>query len=1053
MSINPSKKLINRICYYKQNHYSFTPNNFPNMTNTPKLPTIEITINKEKIPCLFDSGASANFISRELVPVLSKYSNVIIKNVSKYASTANGKAITIRKEVTAYIHIRKFSWKLTFLVVSNLSVPIIIGSTSMKQMRIILDFYNSEIKFQFDKYVVVEFEQINNLKNLNLNFIAEKPLFLKDDHKLKLNKLLENYQDILTNKIGHVKRYKYAIQLKDQIPVRKNPFPLNPLKAEEMDKHIKQLLEDGIIERCISPYAAPAFLIDKKDGSKRLCVDYRHLNQHVVFDSFPTPRMEEMFQNLHNSKIFTIIDLKSAFYQIELCEQSKPLTAFVVPHGQFQFKFVPFGLAISCQALNRIICDVFGDLRYKYVLPYFDDILIHSNSFEEHLIHIEEVLKRLRFAGFTANPTKSKFAMSSLKFLGFIISEDGVQVDPEKTAAIRNLPLPKTLKQLRSFIGMVSFFRKHIPNLAKIIAPLQNLKRKGIKFHMSNTEIQAFENVKTALISPQVLKFPNFNKQFIVRTDASDVAMGAVLLQEHKNVLHPVAYASKKFTETQLRYATTYEKEALALIWALEKFREYLLGKRFILQTDNAALTFLYNHPKQMGKIGRWVLKLSEYNFELQHINGTLNTIADALSRLYNEEYTEESINNLTEIPASFISIARHQKEDPFCRGIVQNVKIGQDEDNFDIKDGILRKRVGKNKLPRVFIPEKIRNMIIYYFHDVDISAHGGIMKTYRNIAKRFWWPNIYTDVLNYVRSCKICQQHKPSNLQPGAPMNSIIPDDIWSHVYIDHIGPLALSRNKKRHCLVIIDGYSKWLEIVPVARPTAELTIKALEKIWTRYGPPTYLISDNARCFIGKLMRQSVLRWGIKHVKTAPYQPSSNLAERAIKNINAGISTVLRQYSKKHNNWDMYVDGVCYAYNTSFHNSINTTPAAIFLKRELPNPIDLQWNLKNLVSPDKIPTQDEIETALEKAYIHRKKYYDKKRPPRHKFSVGQLVLQKLMAPNKDPTMTPKFLPKWSNPKRIIRFTSPVSCVVREDGTRKTNKIHVDLLRPYHSRI
>lgn len=756
------------------------------------------------------------------------------------------------------------------------------------------------MKFNFDNFMALPFENLTASTHLNFNFIAERSLALKPDQQSKLNKLLDSYQDVLTDKIGHVKRYTYSIQLKDRIPVRKNPFPLNPIKAQEMDEHIKLLLQEGVIERCISPYAAPAFLIKKKDGSNRLCIDYRHLNQHIIFDSFPTPRIEEMFQNLNESTVFSIIDLKSAFYQIQLTQESKAITAFVVPHGQFQFKYVPFGLAVSCQALNRIITDVFGDLRYKFLLPYFDDLLIHSKSYEEHLSHIDEVLKRLRYAGFTANPHKSKFAMASVKFLGHIISKNGLQADPEKTAAVRNIPIPKKLKELRSFIGMVSFFRKFVPKLAQILTPLQNLKKKGVKFKMSQKEINAFEEAKKALISPPILKFPSFEKQFIVRTDASDTAIAAVLLQEHDDGIHPISYASKKLNETELRYSSTYEKEAKAIIWALDKFRDYLLGQKFILQTDNAALTFLYNHPKQLGKIGRWILKLSEFDFEIQHINGTTNNIADALSRLYNLEvhqpdHRHETVNTLTEIPASFVNIRRHQKQDPFSRGVVQNIKAGQDVEHFDIKDGVLRRRVGKNNLPRVYIPENIRDMIMYYFHDVDISAHGGITKTYRNISRRFWWPNIFTDVKEYVRSCKICQQHKPINYQPGAPMSSTIPDHTWSHVYIDHIGPLSLSKNKKRYCLVVLDGFSKWLEIVSLSRATAELTKRALEKIWSRFGPPTYLISDNARCFVGNVMRHSTMKWGIKHVKTSPYQPSSNPAERAIKNINAGLATLLR--------------------------------------------------------------------------------------------------------------------------------------------------------------
>lgn len=982
----------------------------------------------------------------------------IIKFKSQ-VQVADGRYLQIRKAISIIIKIQSLTWRLTFLIIPDLSCPFILGNSSLRHMQAVLDFNKKVLKFPLKNTVVpLSFSSVD-INSISL--LLEQPFKLNIEQEEEINRLKRSYQDVLTDRIGHTDLYTLDIRLKDRTPIRRAPYTLNPTKAQHMSDHINKLINKGIIEKCISPYASPAFLINKKDGTPRLCVDYRQLNKKIVFDAFPSPKTEDIFMTLHGSTVFSSIDLTSAFYQIPLAERSKNITAFVTPHGQYRFTHVPFGLAVSPSSLNRIVADLFGDLRYKFVLPYFDDLLIYSSNIEEHIKHLSIVLDRLRNAGLTANPEKSIFAMSRLRFLGHIISSEGVHVDLEKVQAIQKLEPPKNIKQLRSFLGMTSFFSKFIPEYARIAAPLNNLKRKGVKFKFNDEQLSAFKELKEKLTIAPVLRYPNFDNRFVLRTDASDTALGAVLLQQFDDGLHAIQYASRKLLPVEQRY-TTYEKEALAMMFGLRKFQDYLLGHKFTLQVDNAALSWLSSNQRQMGKVGRWILELSKFDFDIIHIGGAINSVADALSRLYDDENkdldndnnhpTNDCLNMLNNVPQSFVSIKQHQEHDPFCRGIRQRIRSGEDVNDFGIRDGVLMKRVGKNRLWRIYVPLPIRKMVTYYHHDVDMSAHPGITKTYRDIARRFWWNGLYEDIRNYVKSCELCQRCKASNQHRGAPMFAEPPTAVWEKVYIDHIGPLSLTPNRNRYALVLVDAFSKWVEIMPTLRATSDATIKKLESLWCRYGPPNAIVSDNARCFTSSTFKSHCLKFGIKRINTTPYHPAANASERVNRNIVAGLSILLKQYVEKHSRWDHHLQWLTFSLNNSVHEATGTSPASIFLGRELTRPLDNLWNVAKLISPERVPSPEEVSQALDASQARRKRYYDRRHPASHQFQPGQLVLQRVITPTVPGDEGKKFTPKWSTPRRIIRFTTPVSVELQDERTGQQFRTHVQHLRKFYSR-
>lgn len=1024
------------------------------------LPFINISIGKMNFKCLVDTGATANFISRDSIEKIKKTRGLRIYKINKQARCANGSLVKINKGLEVFVKISNLNWKLKFLIVSKLPVSIILGNDSLIQMQAFLNFSSKNISFPFSNELIpIELMSFN--ETIQSNYIVDQPINLKKSDEEKLQHLYEKYSDVLTEKIGHAKNYQMSIQLKDKIPLRKSPYPLSPPKAAEMQNYLEVLLKQGVIEKCISPYASPAFIVKKKDKSPRLVVDYRQVNQHIVFDPYPSPRIEEIFQCLNGSRIFSSIDLTSAFFQVPLSEESKNITSFVVPLGQFRFTHAPQGLSVSPQLLNRIIVDIFGDLKYKFCLPYLDDLLIHSATLEEHFMHLEEVLSRLRKAGLTANPKKSIFCRTRLKFLGHVVSEAGLQLDPDKVRAINEMSPPRNIKQLRSFIGLASYFNKFIQNFAEICTPLNNLKKKGVRFKFGEEEIESFNKIKEKLMNTPILRYPDFNKEFLLRCDSSDVALGATLMQCHDDQWLPVAYASRKLTETEQRYII-YERECLALVWSVQKFKDYLMPKRFRVETDNAALSWLMKTPRSLGKTARWILTLSHFDFDIVHIGGAMNNIADCLSRLYTEENNDneenpinsqqESLNILTEVPEAFQSLKRLQDADPFCQGIAQRINAGHDVENFDIRNGIIVKLVGKFHHRRIYVPENMRKMILYYHHDMILSAHNGVTKTYRQIAKRYYWPKLYQDVLQYVRSCQLCQQNKPSQAQKGAPMASVAPRKVWEAVHVDYLGPMSISSNRNRYCLVLIDSYSKWVEIIPTTRCTSSVTVKKLEEIWHRYGPPLRVVTDNAKNFTSRDFKDMCVRWGCKHTTTSPYNPKANNAERVNKVIVSSLAILIKQYSEKHKIWDNFVKSVCFSYNNSVCETTNVTPASLFLKRELSLPLDNLWNVNEIISSVKVPSKEKVQRFIQDSLERRRHYYNLRRPDNHPFQVGSLVLQKLIRVSVPGVTSKKFLPRWSSARRIVRFTSPVSCIVRDDETGKTFRAHIDNLKIFHPR-
>lgn len=467
-----------------------------------------------------------------------------------------------------------------------------------------------------------------------------------------LKVVYENQSTLLKEgeKLSATTATKHKIITSDDSPIYTKSYRYPHHFKKDVHEQIQEMLDNGIIQPSVSPYSAPIWVVPKKQdasGKKkvRVVIDYRKLNEKTIDDRFPMPQIEEILDNLGKSVYFTTLDLKSGFHQIPMDPAHKEKTAFSTDKGHFEFNRMPFGLknapATFQRAMNNILGEYIGTICYVYL----DDIVIVGYNLQNHLENLECVLKRLAQFNLKIQLDKCEFLKRETEFLGHIISSTGVKANPEKIEKIISWPLPKTQKEIKQFLGLAGYYRRFIKDFSKITRPMTKYLKKDEAINLQDqTYIEAFATLKQIISTDQVLTYPQFDKPFILTTDASDYAIGAVLSQIQDKIEKPIAFASRTLNDAETRYATI-EKEALAIVWAINKFKPYLYGAKFTLLTDHKPLTFLKNSSKN-DKILRWALDLKNYSFDVLYKEGKTNVVADALSRRPNEINVNESNNN-----------------------------------------------------------------------------------------------------------------------------------------------------------------------------------------------------------------------------------------------------------------------------------------------------------------------------------------------------------------------------------------------------------------------
>lgn len=834
--------------------------------------------------------------------------------------------------------------------------------------------------------------------------------------------------------IGCAKNFVHLVKVDDTItPVRQKLRRLPLSVRNAVTEELNHLQAAGIIERIdASAWVSPIVVTQKKSGKIRMCVDLREPNKAVIVDAFPLPHMDELLSNLKGATFFSTIDLTSAYYQMPLHENSRDLTAFITHDGLFRFCRVPYGLASAPSAFQKMMSIVLDGL--SGVENYLDDIIIHGDDMPAHDKALEAVLHRLKSAGLQLNEEKCRYRQPKLPFLGHIVSADGLQPDPGRIQAVADAPAPSDASTLRSFLGLLSWYSKFLPNHATVVEPMRACLRSTDSAFQWTTEAQvSFETVKKMLVNSQALALFDPTLHTIVSTDASDYGLGGVLSQVGPDKIErTVAFASRTLSAAERKYATV-EKEALACVWAVERWRTYLWGRRFTLRTDHQALTTLLT-TKGVGRAGlrvsRWSARLMSYNYDIIYRPGAENAPADCMSRLplpaapspdgsvepAHMEDSDPEIVALLSTARNSLSAADLDSACASCPEITNlrtQITCGWPSSSKGLDPDLLPYYKLRLELcvkdhfvfrdSRLVVPIALRPDLITIAHE----SHQGVVRTKQRLRELYWWPKMDAEVLSAIRSCQLCQLNDKTAKPRPAPLQPVpLPDGPWQKVAMDIVGPFEFAPPACRYAVTLIDYYSKWPEVAFSQTITTETVTTFLSSVFSRHGNPLSIVTDNGVQFTSAAFAAFVEERHIHHHRSSLYYPAAN---GQVERFNGVLKHTLQLAIQQHKPWKPAVTDFLHVYRATPHATTGTSPFQLLCGRPMRTKL-------TLLPPTPVSTQTDMDIRhrVKQRQDKMKAYTDAKRgarPPA--FQKGDRVRVR------NPLHVPKGHRKFSDPLTI----------------------------------
>ncbi|KAJ8337204.1 hypothetical protein SKAU_G00384240 [Synaphobranchus kaupii] len=884
-------------------------------------------------------------------------------------------------------------------------------------------------------------------------------------------------------------------------PIRLRPHRMSPAKRLVAEEKVKEMAAAGVIEPSDSPWAAPAVLVQKKSGEWRFCVDYRRLNFLTTKDSYPLPRIDEALDHISGSSWFSSLDLRSGYWQVRLAPEAKPKTAFTIGHGLWQFRVMPFGLCNAPATFERLMERVLAAVPRSRCVVYLDDLLVHASDFQQALANLTDVLAAIRQAGLRLNPKKCQLLRRETAFLGHIVSERGVATDPSKVAAVRDWPVPGNVGELRSFLGLASYYRRFVRDFATLASPLHRLTDKCRPFVWQEEQSMAFDQLRAALTEAPVLAYPDAKRPFIVDTDASNTGVGAVLSQEDEDGERVVAYYSRALGKAERNYCVT-RRELLAVVRALHHFRPYLQGSHFLLRTDHASLTWLLTFKDPEGQVARWLEQLQGYDFEIRHRAGRLHGNADALSRrpcaaqecryCSRQEERDQVSPDVAVVQASGdaegwlpltpMELREAQEADSTLGKVRSWLEAGQRPERSVVsaespevksyyslysslvqRDGLLYRRweaPGRGSdILQLLVPRALRPDVLRLVHGSVGAGHFGNNKTLHRLRGKFHWPGCRHDVELHVQCCDSCTAQKGPSQRSRAPLQQHLVGAPMERVGVDVLGPFPVTDSGNRYILVAMDYFTKWPEAFAIPDQSAATTAERLvEEMFTRFGAPAELHSDQGRNFESQLMAEVCKRLGVTKTRTTPLHPQSDgLVERFNRTLATQLAILASQHQR---DWDRHLPLVLWAYRSAVQESSQLTPAALMFGRELRTPVDLVFGappepeepsrtreeyyhrLRNRL----LVAHDFARKAQASAGVKQKRWYDTRCRGRA-FAAGEQVW--IYCPERKKGLSPKLRASWRGPGEIVERLSEVVYRIRMPGRGRLVVLHQDRLAPY----
>ena len=819
-------------------------------------------------------------------------------------------------------------------------------------------------------------------------------------------------------------KFQVRIDTGDAPPTKERLRKMSPIKAQEIARQVKEMFDNGVVSKSNSPWASPVVLAKKSDGTWRFCVDYRGLNRVTKKDAYPLPPIQTILDALgiKDARVWSTMDAASGFWQLSIKEDNREKTAFATMYGLYEFNVMPFGLHGAPAAFCRAMDETLRDLLWRICLVFVDDIIVWGSDFDDHLANLEVVFDALDADNFTLKLSKCRFFMRQIKYIGHIISEGTLRMDPDKVEAILKWPPPTKLKELQSFLGAVNWYRSFIESYydSAIILQKKLSDKDKSPWTMDDPETlqgKAFIKLKACFAKYPILRLPDWDKPFYVITDASDIGSGAILAQEHDGFELPVSYYSRPWKDSE-KSVHSYVKETRAMVRALKHYKHYLWGVEFFFVTDCRALAH-WNEVKEVpAVVERHLSFVQSFMAKFIHRAGTLIPMPDALSRIklsgkWEFSLTDSEVLLKASSPGIFAVIVaeldaspmkEYQRKHRFTNKLITYLTEGKVPDNigFQEKKEVISSSQGLEVIngllvrkqdlssgtvnPRIYLPAgDIRDKVLRTLHDDPLSGHLGAKRTMERIERRFYWPTLDKDVRDYVGKCHSC---KTTKAQPTKKTELIaLPfSGPWLDVHLDFMVMPAKTQDVNRYLLVIIDRYTKYVELIPTQGISSEEASDAFKReVLLRHGCPITVTTDGGSHFKGafeKLLKKN----SISHQVGLPDRHRSNgLAERIIRSIRE----YLRHYAED-DDWSKWIRPCQFALNSALSGSLGTSPIQLYTGRDVRLPLHNELQLPALVQ--KTPIMESAERNMEKSQEAMKSRYNKD-VGKDSMNIGDLVM------------------------------------------------------------
>jgi len=900
----------------------------------------------------------------------------------------------------------------------------------------------------------------------------------------RFHKWLKVFRKVESERMPVRKVWDHAIDLNNDFKASKaKVYPLSRNEKEEVQKFINEHLKKGYIRPSKSPQTSPVFFVGKKDGGKCMVMDYRRLNKQTVKNNYPLPLITDLVYSMGNKRVFTKMDLRWGYNNVRIKEGNEWKAVFTTHVGSYEPLVMFFGMTNSPATFQGMMNEILRDMVNEgKVAVFVDDVLVGTETEEGHEEIVEEVLKRLEENDLYVKPEKCAWKVQKVNFLGVVMDEGKIEMEEDKVAGVLNWPIPKTVRDVRKFLGLANYYRHFVKDFAKLARPLNNLTRKKEKWKWGEEQQKAFEQLKMVFMSRPLLVAPDLDKEFRVEADTSNFATGGVLsIKCEDNKWRPVAYISKSLNETEQNYEI-HDKEMLAVIHCLEAWRHFLEGTRskFEVWTDHKNLEYFMSNQKLNRRQACWALYLSRFDFVLKHISGGKMGKADRLSRrpdwevgiekdnkeqmLVKKEWLEAKRIRVTEVIIEGVDLldkVRKSKarDDEVVKAVEEmkqaGVKMLRDEE-WRQEDGLMLKE-GKVYIPK---DEKLRAEVIRLHHDTPVEGHGGQWKTAELVTRNFWWPGVTREVKRYVEGCDACQRNKNRTQPPaGKLMPNSIPEKAWTHISADFITKLPLAQGYYT-ILVVVDRFTKMAHFVPTTERTSAEGLARLfrDNIWKLHGLPDSIISDRGPQFAAGIIKELNRMLGIETKLSIAFHPQT---DGQMERMNQELEQYLPMFiDHRQEQWPEWLGMAEFAYNNKVHTGTKVSPFKANQGQDLRMGFEMRKKRKyegaEKFAEKMRSVQEEAKAVLQKVQEEMKRYVDRERGEVEEYQVGDLVLlsTKDLKYQMVGRHTEKFTERFVGPYRVKAIVSSNAIELELPSTVKIHPVvNVSRVRKYKSQV